>query len=201
MAAHVSTAGRYDAHIIRRLFLIRHADPEIVANLPAADWCLSARGVERAKTLASRLTPLGLERIYSSPEPKAMQTAGVLGEVFRVPIVPVLDLREHDRRGVALLSAAAFEQTMRRLFSQPSVRVFGNETAEAARRRFERALLPLLTSGHGDIMAVTHGTVLTLAIADRCRVDPFDFWKRLGLPSAVSVLLPDMLLEQVTNID
>ncbi len=201
MAAHLSTARRYHAHIIRRLFLIRHADPEIIANRPAADWCLTARGVERAKTLAARLTPLGLERIYSSPEAKAMQTAAVFGDVFRVPIVPVLDLREHDRAGVALLSPPAFEQTMRTFFSQPSVRVFGNESGEAARTRFEQALLPLLTDGTGDIMAVTHGTVLTLAIADRCRVDPFDFWKRLGLPSAVSVLLPDMRFEQVTNID
>jgi broad specificity phosphatase PhoE len=181
--------------------LIRHADPEIDANLPAADWSLSARGVDRAKALASRLTPVGLERIYSSPEPKAMQTAGVLRDVFRVPIVAVHGLSEHDRKGTALLSAAAFGQTMRTFFSQPSAHVFGNESAERARTRFEQALFPLLSEGDGDIMVVTHGTVLTLAIANKCRVDPFEFWKGLGLPCAVSLTLPGMVLEQVTNID
>ena len=130
-----------------------------------------------------------------------MQTADVLHDVFRVPIVPVPGLREHDRKGTRLLSAAAFDETMRTFFSQPSLRVFGNESAEAARTRFEEALFPFLTNDDGDIMVVTHGTVLTLTIADKCRVDPFEFWTRLGLPCAVSLILPGMILEQVTNID
>jgi hypothetical protein len=55
--------------------------------------------------------------------------------------------------------------------------------------------------GVGDIVVVTHGTVLTLAVAERCMLDPFHFWQRLGLPSAVSLTVPDMTLEQVTNVN
>ncbi|HEU4939755.1 MAG TPA: histidine phosphatase family protein [Vicinamibacterales bacterium] len=185
----------------RRLFLIRHADPEIVANVASADWHLSGRGLERAKTLASTIRPVAVQQIYSSVERKAMQTAEVFGAIFRVPIMPVPGLHEHDRKGTALLPADVFHKTMRSFFSQPAVCVFGNESADEARTRFERALLPLVQDGIGDIVVVTHGTVLTLAVAERCKLDPFHFWQRLGLPSAVSLTVPDMTLEQVTSVN
>ena len=185
----------------RRLFLIRHADPEIVANVASADWELSGRGLERASTLASRIKPVGVQQIYSSVERKAMQTAAVFGEIFRVPVIPVPGLHEHDRRGTALLSAAAFDQAMQSFFSQPAVCAFGNESADAARTRFERGLMPLVSDGADDIVVVTHGTVLTLAVVARCHLDPYQFWKRLGMPCAVSLVLPAWTLERVTNVD
>jgi broad specificity phosphatase PhoE len=173
----------------------------MAAHIPPADWRLSGRGFERAKALASRITPQGVQHIYSSVELKAMRTADAFREVLRVPLVPVLGLHEHERTGVHLLAADVFDQTMRKFFSQPSVCVFGDESADAARLRFEQALLPLLSEGDGDIVVVTHGTVLTLTVADKCGMDPFQFWKQLGLPSAVSLTLPDMMLDEVTNVD
>jgi broad specificity phosphatase PhoE len=182
---------------MRRLFLVRHADPEVSARVPAARWQLSKSGYDRAKTLAAAITPHGLTCIHSSVEPKAVQTAEAFGEVFRVPIVQVPGLQEHERPDVPLLPSDLFERTIQKFFSRPSERVFGNESADEARTRFEQALVPLIDNSSGDLVVVTHGTVLTLTVAARNGIDPFPLWKRLRMPSAVSVTLPDMALENI----
>jgi broad specificity phosphatase PhoE len=184
---------------VRRLFLIRHANTEIVAHVPAADWHLSDAGYQRARALAAAIKPNGLSCIHSSVESKALQTADAFGDVFGVPIVQVPGLQEHERPGVPLLPNDVFERTMEAFFSRPSERVFGNESADEARTRFERALVALLNNHEDDLLVVTHGTVLTLMVAAKNRIDPFSFWKQLRMPSAVSLWLPDMTLEDIVT--
>ena len=184
---------------MRRLFLIRHADTKIVASVPAADWHLSETGYERARTLAAKIKPKGLNCIHSSVEPKAVQTAEAFREVFSVPIVQVPGLHEHERPGVPLLPNDVFERTMETFFSRPSLREFGNESADEARTRFEQALVSLIDNSSDDLVVVTHGTVLTLIVASKNRIDAFSFWKQLRMPSAVSLRLPDMTLEDIVT--
>jgi broad specificity phosphatase PhoE len=88
---------------------------------------------------------------------------------------------------------------METFFSRPSLREFGNESADEARRRFEEALVPLIDNCRGDLVVVTHGTVLTLMVAAKNRIEPFPFWKQLRMPSAVSLRLPDMTLEDIVT--
>jgi len=184
---------------MRRLFLIRHADNKIVASVPAADWHLIDAGHERARALAATITPSGLSCIHSSVEPKALQTATAFGDVCGVPIVQVPGLQEHERPGVPLLPNDVFERTMEAFFARPSERVFGNESADEARGRFEQALASLIDNSNDDLVVVTHGTVLTLTVASKNRIDPFSFWKQLRMPSAVSLRLPDMTLEEIVT--
>jgi broad specificity phosphatase PhoE len=182
---------------VRRLFLIRHAAPDVVAHVPAARWQLSETGYERARALAATIEPHGLKCIHSSVEPKAVQTAEAFRDVCGVPIVQVPGLHEHERPSVPHLPSDVFERTIQQFFSRPSERVFGDETADEARTRLEQALAPLIDDYSDDLVVVTHGTVLTLTVAARNGIDPFDFWKRLRMPAAVSVTLPDMTLEDI----
>jgi broad specificity phosphatase PhoE len=182
---------------VRRLFLIRHADPDVAAHVPAARWQVSEIGYERAKALAATIKPHSLTCIHSSVEPKAVQTAEAFRDVFGVPIVRVPGLQEHERPHVPLLPSDVFERTVQEFFSRSSERVFGDESADEARTRFEQALAPLIDNYSGDLVVVTHGTVLALTVAARNGIDPFPFWKRLRMPSAVSVTLPEMTLEDI----
>jgi broad specificity phosphatase PhoE len=95
-----------------------------------------------------------------------------------------------------MLSREAFDQSIRDLFAQPRTLVFGAETADAARRRFAIALMRLVARTAGDVLVVTHGTVLTLFVAETTGVEPYAFWKRQQMPFAVSLTLPDLRLER-----
>ena len=64
--------------------------------------------------------------------------------------------------------------------------MLGLETAEQARRRVTVAMDQILAENETrDVAVVTHGTVLALYLAPLLEGDPFDLWRRLGLPSYV----------------
>ena len=96
-----------------------------------------------------------------------------------------------------------FEAEVARFFARPRELVFGSETADQAHRRFAQALSPLLDGCDEETVGVvTHGRVLTLFVTRTLGLDPFPFWKRLGLPSFAVVAWPEpRLIALVDRVD
>lgn len=185
----------------RRLVLIRHSLPEIRREVPAADWRLSAEGAARARALAGRIDPGTAGAVYTSVEPKAQETARALAGEWGLTVEPVPGLHEHERPEAQMLSRDDFETKVRALFARPKEQVFGAETAEQARRRFTMAVMRLVARGNGDVIVVSHGTVMTLFVAEATGAEPFAFWKRQEMPFAVTLRLPDLQLQHTTFLD
>lgn len=61
-----------------KLYLIKHAMPELDPNVPAPDWRLGARGRALSELLAQKLGAYPLDVIVSSVEPKAIETAQIV---------------------------------------------------------------------------------------------------------------------------
>lgn len=183
---------------MRRLILVRHSIPDIRRDVPAAEWRLSAEGVARAREFARRLQPAGALQVFTSSEPKAIETAQALAEAWGLPVEQVTGLQEHERPQAQMLSRDVFEGKIAELFSKPNQLVLGAETADQARRRFTAALMRLLTRGTGDVVVVSHGTVMTLFVAEVTGMEPFAFWKRQEMPFAVTLTLPELRLERTT---
>jgi phosphoribosyl-AMP cyclohydrolase len=174
------------------LILIKHSLPEIDPSRPAHEWPLSAQGRARCRELARQVAELSPAIVASSPEPKAVQTAQILAERLRLPMEVVEGLEEHDRRNAGWMSRGQFEASVQEFFRQPHKRVLGAESADEAHRRFKRALEGVLAGYAGqNIAVVAHGTVISLFVSRAAGIEPFPFWKRLGLPSFVVLSLPD----------
>lgn len=184
---------------MRHLILIRHSETQRVPGVNAHLWELSEEGRQRCAALADRLRAHNLRAIVSSEEPKALQTAQPVAAALAIPLHTAPGLHEHDRRNVPYLGDdAVFQATIRRLFAEPSVLIYGNETADQAHERFAGAVRSA-TAAHpdGDIAIVTHATVLTLFVSRLAGVEPFAFWSRLGMPAVVWLALPDYRLVDV----
>jgi broad specificity phosphatase PhoE len=181
-----------------RLILVRHSLPDIRREVPAAEWHLSADGIARAELLARQLDPGSATAVFSSPEPKAFETAQALAATWSLRAEAVPGLEEHLRPEAQWMSREAFEQKVRELFARTGDRVFGAESAEQARRRFTMALMRLVTRAPGDLVVVSHGTVMTLFVAEVAGVEPFAFWKRQEMPFAVTLTLPELALAGTT---
>jgi broad specificity phosphatase PhoE len=183
---------------MRRLILVRHAAPAVQPAIPARDWPLSSEGRLQAERLAARLTSLYAPPvIFSSPERKAVETAGLIACALGLKVERVTDLREHDRTGAGYLSADAFAASIARFFACPEELVFGRESAVQAGARFAAAVRALSArTPDRDILLVTHGTVLTLYAVAVASVEPLPFWRGLGMPAAVVLSLPDHRLLQ-----
>jgi broad specificity phosphatase PhoE len=148
------------------LILIKHSKPEIKADVPAKFWDLSTEGRERAARLAERLTKYAPQRIMSSDEPKAIQTAQIVADIHHIPHHVGQNLHEHDRSNVlANDGQAQFETKVASFFDHPDDLVYGRETAAAALSRFSQALDETINRYPVDTLAVVaHGTVITLNI-------------------------------------
>ena len=181
----------------RKLILVRHSLPNIVPDVPACQWTLSEPGRQRCKPLASRLAPWQPGIVAASLEPKAIETGRLVAELMDIPFETAAGLHEHEREGVEFTTRERLQADVATFFRQPGKQVFGNETADQARRRFHQAVTIVLAEHPLDSVAiVAHGTVMTLFVNQVAGVEPFRFWQRLGLPAFVVFGLPEMSLGQ-----
>ena len=186
---------------MRKLVLVRHSLPEIAADEPAAGWRLSEAGRSLCGPLADRLKAYEPLSIVSSTEPKAVGTAEIVAGRLGVESDTAPGLHEHDRSGSTdFLSKEHFEETIAMLFDRPDELVMGREKAAQARDRFVGAVQDVIEgSPNESVVIVAHGTVTSLFVANYTKQDPFELWRRLGLPSFVVLSLPELKLESVVE--
>lgn len=180
---------------MRRLVLVKHSMPDVDPSKSASNWRLGIVGRCRAKILATKLSFLDPELIWSSREPKAVETAGIVARSFDVPVRLADGLEEHHRDEVPCLPKREFESAVETFFNRPDQLVLDSETAEQACKRFTASIENAIETGQDDLVVVTHGTVISLFVASVARVHSMSFWRRLGLPSYVVLTLPLMEIQ------
>jgi broad specificity phosphatase PhoE len=182
----------------RRLILVKHSLPRLDPARPAPEWHLGFVGGRRAFQLAERVREMEPDRVVTSREPKAAETAEILARRLRLPCRPADGLHEQDRGSPGMLDRDEYRRRVEALFTAPESQAFGPESAAQALIRFSSAVDGLLDrEPAGNLIVVTHGTVLALFAGARAGVDPWSLWQRLTLPSAVVLSLPGFRLEQV----
>lgn len=180
------------------LLLIRHARPQITPDKAAAQWPLSPAGEAQCPLLAELLAPYSPLSLFSSRELKARHTAALLSASSAAAVSTVAGLEEQRRRTVGYLPPERFHQQMIRLFSHPQQRVFGEESAEEACKRFSAAISGILTAhAGGNIGIVTHGTVMSLFTSRHNQLDAFTLWSHIGYAAVFVLALPNFSLTRI----
>lgn len=175
------------------LVLVKHSMPAVTAAVAARDWPLSTEGKRRCDWLANALQPFQPAALYSSTEPKARETAELVGTSLGVAVRCVDGLQENDRTNFPYLRRAAdFEQRIRAFIDSPDERLIGKETANEALARFGAAVAGIIAEHPGEtVCIVAHGTVISLFAAHFNRVPAFEIWMSLNpLPSYITLSLP-----------
>jgi broad specificity phosphatase PhoE len=83
-----------------KLLLVKHAPPEIAPQVVSHRWVLSEEGRHRCAWLAEELNAQGITRLYSSLEPKALETAAIVAVRLGLALEPRSNLHESDRTGL-----------------------------------------------------------------------------------------------------
>jgi broad specificity phosphatase PhoE len=130
--------------------------------------------------------------VFSSIEPKAVETGAIIARELGIHLEVVPDLREHAGRGVRdWVSQSEFRARLSEFFGNLSRLVFGNETADDAHHRFARAIDSLVAENPGRSAAVvSHGTVMALFVARANELDQDEVWDRLTSPGYVLMRIP-----------
>jgi broad specificity phosphatase PhoE len=149
---------------VGRLLLIRHAESEgnrdqVFTATPAVP--LTPRGRTQASAVAAWLQDrYAPARVVSSPYQRARETAAIIAERLRIPIVVEADLRERDYGRLAGLAYA----TPRPGYDRERYWAWRPEAGESLEEVLTRvgAVLDRLiaTIPHDDVVVVSHGAVM-----------------------------------------
>lgn len=143
-----------------------------------------------AESLATELIRFAPATLASSPEPKAVETATIIGARLGLSVCVRQGLREH-RRSSGFMPEAEFHSNIRAVLENPSDVVFGHESADYVAGRIEAEILRALSfdtgGARGNALLVTHGTAIACFLRKRCAVDAFSAWKSFGLPAFVAL--------------
>ncbi len=175
---------------MRRLMLVRHAEPHIDIDLPAAEWFLTPRGVERTRRLAAELIAANPSLILASPERKALETARILAGEFNLPIEQDERFSEQGAEaGQFLTDYAEFRALVRYHFDHPDEVVLRQESSRAAATRFGEALRTRFErlDPAGPPVIVSHGRIMASWLASLTGASAWDIWTELRLPDLLDV--------------
>src|SRR5205809_6890676 len=100
----------------RKLVLIKHASPLVIPGTAPEEWKLSDKGKESCGPLAEALREHAPAVIVASEEPKAEQTAQLVGERLGIPVETAPGLHEHDRSNVPHMRSGEFISHMEMFF-------------------------------------------------------------------------------------
>ena len=143
---------------------ITHPQVRIDANVPVPKWGLSDVGAARARKATESGWARQLQRIISSDETKAIETAEILAKASGVTIEIVHGMHENDRSATGFLPPPQFEEAADWFFAHPEQSFKGWECAVDAQARIVESVNAVLAThdATAPIAFVGHGGVGTL---------------------------------------
>jgi 2,3-bisphosphoglycerate-dependent phosphoglycerate mutase len=164
------------------VLLVRHAEPVPVGTPGTGDdeRPLTEAGSAAAAELAVELDGYEISAIYCSPYARAVATVQPLAERRNLPIQILDDLRE---RRLSLEPHDAWQETLRRAWTDADFALPGGESGRDAQRRAV-GLLDLLRARHPDggrLVLGSHGNLISLILH---ALEPaVDYAFHIGMPT------------------
>jgi 2,3-bisphosphoglycerate-dependent phosphoglycerate mutase len=149
------------------------------------DRPLTAAGAAAARELAASLARELIAAVYSSPYPRALQTAEPIAEHYGLPVETVDDLRE---RLLSPHPLAEWYAEVRRTWDDLNYAPPGGESSRTAQIRAV-GILAELAGRHPDatIAAVSHGNLIALALHAHDPTVGFELWDAMPMPALYEI--------------
>lgn len=165
---------------MNRLYLIRHGENKANITLEFSsrkvDYSLTPKGVLQARQTAELFRGKKIDEIYSSPLKRAVETAEIIGEQIRVPVVIKENFREIDVGDLEgqKPTAALWDQHNAILAAwvngHPETCFPNGEDYVSLLGRLKAGLMEILPGKTGkEIIVVGHGGIFTLTLRDYCK--------------------------------
>jgi broad specificity phosphatase PhoE len=163
-------------------------------------WRLGLEGEHQSRRLAGRLSAYAPLRLVASPEPKALMTGQLVAAELGLDVSAAAGLEEFDRPPLPLMPKAEHERIVAPIFGDLYRRVLGAESGRDALTRFSAAVdTELAQTDAANLVAITHGTVISLFVAAHNDIDGFELWKQLACPSFVVLDVPSFSLREIVS--
>lgn len=151
---------------------LTHPQVSIDKDTPVPNWSLSELGLQRAIAASKLAWVKSINRIISSDETKAQETAQCFARSLSIDYQTGRNMGENDRSSTGFLPPELFEIAADHFMNTPEVSYRGWERAVDAQARIMASVKLALSDSSGEdaVLFVGHGGVGTLLkcdIADR----------------------------------
>ncbi|MGD9889753.1 MAG: histidine phosphatase family protein [Dehalococcoidia bacterium] len=168
-----------------KIVLVRHAAVETEPAVVPALWQLSDEGRAGARALARERLWWPIERIFTSPEAKALETAHIIAGPNGMTVTAVEDLHEVERPANQWFDdryPGGYAGAVRDYLAAPERATHGWEPPAEAQHRIRTCIDWLRRwEPHGFAVA-GHGQTLSLYVASVIGLDPWEVWRTINLP-------------------
>ncbi|MFC1843079.1 histidine phosphatase family protein [Candidatus Dependentiae bacterium] len=170
------------------IYLVRHAKSIYDPNVPEQERILSSEGEREAKDLIKKLEPLNIEKIYSSPAKRAIDTIAPFAKMADLEIELVPEFRE-----CTMLPCKSFEEWkhyLKKSWEDFNFKPEGWESNLECQIRVCKKIEELgIKDLQKNIIINSHGRVISLFLNKINNSWGFDQWESLGMPAVVKVCL------------
>lgn len=167
---------------------LRHFSTEVDPETPQEEWKLSEEG-KRQQEKFIRENDIQHDIVYSSPESKALETARRISEKEDIPLIVSSDLKEVDRSEEGFIEEHEEYIEMVKKYLEKEAD-FGWEDYDKVQERLESFSESI--KDEKDILAVTHGMILSTFLPELFEKDRFEFWQKLGFGETFEVASADI---------
>src|SRR3990167_11058211 len=166
------------------LVLIRHSKSLVNPNIPIPTWALSDEGVALAKKLNGIEQLKTLDVVYSSLQPKALETAILATKDAGIPIKTDDRLTETTSFTNKFVSPEELEENSRKYYLDNQLSFYDGETSQEALNRFTEAIEDIVKAENDkkNVGIVSHGNVLTLFSAQYAGMNAHELHEKMTYP-------------------
>ena len=168
------------------VYLLRHARSSPSPDVPEPEWPLSSEGKVQASALKDQLSVLRIDRVISSPYPRAIDTVRPFCERSGLQIVVEPELRE---RKLTELYLENWYETLKKAWSDFDFALPNCETGRVCQERMKQCILRFVQSNPGkNGLACSHGNAIGLFLN---HLDPsfgFNEWEAIWTPDLFRIV-------------
>lgn len=167
-----------------KIVFIRHSKSLVNPNIPITSWGLSEEGITLAKKLNSLPQVKTIQVIYTSLQPKALETADLATEGLNIEIKKDNNLTESTSFTNKFVSLKELEENTRKYYTEKTLSINGGETFVEAQERFGKALEDIVKEEQDkeSIGIVSHGNILAGFVSQITSEDPFEIVEKITQP-------------------
>lgn len=166
------------------IIFIRHSKSLVNPEIPINTWGLSEEGVELAKKLNNLPEIKTLDVIYSSLQPKALETAILATKNLGILIKTDDRLTETTSFTNKFVNLDQLEKNTKEYYSGPKISINNGETSEEALARFNTAINEIVKAeaGKQNIGVVSHGSILASFCAQYKKTGAYEILQNMKQP-------------------
>jgi 2,3-bisphosphoglycerate-dependent phosphoglycerate mutase len=164
-----------------KYLVLRHAETIKDPEKHPKDWLLTHEALDKINEYIKEEKFSHITKIVSSTEPKAVATGKPIGEYLSLPILEMEEFVEVKREKKFLTDEEFLIQKQKELELR-NEKVNSVESGDEAIARFKSGIVKLESEHENEnILIITHGTIMTLSIADYKNdfLNIFENWKKL----------------------